>query len=903
MNYMTTHYLPSTIAKMLILFLLIAFTHPTLAVEYHALLVGVSHYNNPSIQSLKGPKNDVTLMQKVLLGKGFDKKKIKILADGVSINLPTRKNILLALNVLTTTVAKEDFVYIYFAGHGSQQPVTKDSLRTEPDGRDEIFLPRDTGRWQDDVELVKNAIVDDDISKYLNKLRQKGAFVWAVFDSCHSGTMTRAPLPIVKNVRDRYVDPVKVLGIPSEKFTANQAQNHAVSRGNTTDEAALEHTEKDLTDNFVAFYAAQTIETTPEMPLPADKPKNTYGLFTYTLAQVLENYDNMSYRQAAQLILNHYAVHNISKEPTPLFEGDLDTMVFGKTSVPVIQQWRIEQDDGKLKINAGQLHQLAEESILAVVKDSVSDDILGYLKITHVDIFTSELKSVEYNEKPALALEEIPQGAYTRLVTPKISFALQVALPLEPKGEIDEKEARARQLLKSFSEGKQKTCLKTDPSRQACVKIQWVDANSTSAYLRLFLKFNKLWLLPSDAQWIELGDDKTPSIHLDKTEEELRETLIDSLRRIARVRNLLHLANLMHEGEKNDTHLKVEVDLCTREKGNNEDQSVCKSQNSALFHIAKYYQAKLPFVVTAPSKDTSIKFSLENNSRKYTDITLLYLDSQYGMQAIFPELLESGRVEPKGFIKEDEAEINVNMTSGKEYLILISVPIKSQREETRFNFLSQESIPISRRGLSELYDLLSEAVFGVNWTLNLIRGSLKQTSIQVFSWRKVLPGAVDMELEHLLKEGEQAYYASNYSVALKTWQTGLEKARENNYPRYLSNFLSKVGLAHQKLGQFQKALDSFQEELNIRGEKLHDVQGEIKSQINLGEVHLELQDDEKAYQKFEQALNIGEIKKNEKHRIASNLFKLGDVYFDRGEYKKGWEYYQQGRKILRSIND
>ena len=135
--YTITHYLSNTLAKTIVLLSLLVFTLPTLAGEYYALLVGVSDYDNPAIQPLNGPKNDVKLMQQVLLKKGFEKKNIKILADGVTIK-PTRHNILTALTDLTKTVGKGDFVYIHFSGHGSQQPAQEKSL-DEPDGYDEIF--------------------------------------------------------------------------------------------------------------------------------------------------------------------------------------------------------------------------------------------------------------------------------------------------------------------------------------------------------------------------------------------------------------------------------------------------------------------------------------------------------------------------------------------------------------------------------------------------------------------------------------------------------------------------------------------------------------------------------------------------------------------------------------------
>ena len=41
-------------------------------------------------------------------------------------------------------------------------------------------------------EGVPNALVDNEIGAALDAIRDKGAFVWVVFDGCHSGTATRA---------------------------------------------------------------------------------------------------------------------------------------------------------------------------------------------------------------------------------------------------------------------------------------------------------------------------------------------------------------------------------------------------------------------------------------------------------------------------------------------------------------------------------------------------------------------------------------------------------------------------------------------------------------------------------------------------------------------------------------
>src|SRR5690606_19996963 len=85
-----------------------------------------------------------------------------------------------------------DFVYLHLSGHGAQQPERK--AGDETDGLDEIFLPVDIQKWADRASGVPNALVDDEIRDALDAIRAKGAFVWVVFDCCHSGTATRAVL-------------------------------------------------------------------------------------------------------------------------------------------------------------------------------------------------------------------------------------------------------------------------------------------------------------------------------------------------------------------------------------------------------------------------------------------------------------------------------------------------------------------------------------------------------------------------------------------------------------------------------------------------------------------------------------------------------------------------------------
>ncbi|MEI2652256.1 MAG: caspase family protein [Microthrixaceae bacterium] len=188
---------------------------PAFARENYALLIGANQY--PALEErwwLKGPANDVQLVATYLTTEApvpFPAEHVTVLSDGVAgAEAPTLAAIRGAFAELTAEVQPGDFVYLHFSGHGTQAPA-KDAS-TELDGLDELFLPVDIGPWSDQVGEVQNALVDDEIGALIDGLRAKGANVWAVFDSCHSGTATRAVESAEDDVRVRQLPP-EALGI------------------------------------------------------------------------------------------------------------------------------------------------------------------------------------------------------------------------------------------------------------------------------------------------------------------------------------------------------------------------------------------------------------------------------------------------------------------------------------------------------------------------------------------------------------------------------------------------------------------------------------------------------------------------------------------------------------------
>lgn len=118
------------------------------------------------------------IMQKVW---GLEDSQIKTLVDEQA----TRDNILkTAQSWLIEGTAAGDELYFYFSGHGYQTP---DLNGDEEDGLDETLVAYDSAPEGDGFT---NMIIDDEVEELFSKVADR--YLVAIFDACHSGTITRA---------------------------------------------------------------------------------------------------------------------------------------------------------------------------------------------------------------------------------------------------------------------------------------------------------------------------------------------------------------------------------------------------------------------------------------------------------------------------------------------------------------------------------------------------------------------------------------------------------------------------------------------------------------------------------------------------------------------------------------
>ncbi|MEP7341518.1 MAG: caspase family protein [Acidobacteriota bacterium] len=146
-----------------------------------ALLVGISTYEGPNVPSTRGAEEDATETAEFIKSQyGFLDSEIKMLRGKEA----TAKNIVAEFqHWLIEGTQPGDRVFFLYAGHGSQLP---DDGNDEDDGLDETLAPYDVK--PDGTNMIR----DDEIGRLTAQL--SGRLAVLLFDSCHSGTISRAPV-------------------------------------------------------------------------------------------------------------------------------------------------------------------------------------------------------------------------------------------------------------------------------------------------------------------------------------------------------------------------------------------------------------------------------------------------------------------------------------------------------------------------------------------------------------------------------------------------------------------------------------------------------------------------------------------------------------------------------------
>ncbi len=650
----------------------------TLEAKTRAVLVGVSDYQYLDAD-LDGPKNDVRIVSSALIGRGVLPEDIIVLTDPsqgldprLIRKLPKRQNILDALQKSVEQSVKDDTLIFYFSGHGSQAP---DINGDEQGGYDEIFLPSDAKSWNGPIGAVENAILDDELNIIARNLLARGGKLVAIIDACHSGTGFRA---IGGAGKARYIDPTE-LGIPEQEITETSPPSEP------------------LEGNFVFLYSSQSNQRSFEYPLgDATDKSHWYGDFTRNLVNVLNGQTALSYQQLLQATSQSLRASNGQVAQTPDGEGTLlNAPVFGSDTAV---SKRISIKKGKL--SAGKLNDIRTGSRISLYNAAVGADILGYATVTHVTPTDADLKF------------EDPDHAV------KAKFAEIVALGVAATLDVNFNPDVMEQILRFGTHAKL-------TSRLSDVSVRVLNGEADNTIIKVD---TKLALVGRDGVLDSMGPGGSPRL-ADLNSKDVVSDLVETLDRIARKRRLEAALQTVESPSSGMGLFKTGITVEVEQRFGKQTPNGCK--------LRKNTPARHPLPVQSNvAHCDQIWVHLTNSTSKMWDVTVLYIDKDSTITALWPQnnlsnRLPSAASKSFGFRLENPSA-DTGGSIAAESLIVLSVAAKPGDTRTVLTGLA-ESGSSRAIGQGAWFDALSSPMNPQETSRNFsLSGSKSSLSVDRF---------------------------------------------------------------------------------------------------------------------------------------------------------------------------
>lgn len=157
-----------------------------------ALCVGINNYPGND-NDLLGAVPDANDWGQALKHRGFQ---VTTILDSQA----KKNKIVNNINNLIQLSKKNDIAVFAFSGHGTWIP---DRNHDEIDGKDECLCSWDT--------LTTGVVISDDELAIMFSRIKPGVKFTFISDSCHSGTLTREFVPVIKNGKAKYLPGAKFL--------------------------------------------------------------------------------------------------------------------------------------------------------------------------------------------------------------------------------------------------------------------------------------------------------------------------------------------------------------------------------------------------------------------------------------------------------------------------------------------------------------------------------------------------------------------------------------------------------------------------------------------------------------------------------------------------------------------
>lgn len=323
--------------------------------ERYALLIGINSYSS---SKLSGCENDSRAMKKIIVENfGFpnDAVHIKELYNQDA----TKKAILAAIRTQLIDNAKrlkkdgKEGIFVFqFSGHGSQVP---DVSGDEADGRDETICPVDVV-----LNDPKNDILDDEIESLIGEITNYTENLTLITDCCHSGSNNRA----TEFVPRRLERPA--LFARAYKRRGEQAPTD--KQALTSEQAPADKLLLPPNKRYVAIAGCMA----DELSLETNTEGTDHGLMTSALVDALSTGNpKMTYKELWSKVTAK--VNKSASSQHPVFEGDLDRIIFSGAASRGMPTFKVTNDDkdNEVQINAGTASGIEKGSLVAFYRKGV----------------------------------------------------------------------------------------------------------------------------------------------------------------------------------------------------------------------------------------------------------------------------------------------------------------------------------------------------------------------------------------------------------------------------------------------------------------------------------------------------------------------------------------------------
>ncbi|KAF2228923.1 hypothetical protein EV356DRAFT_423697, partial [Viridothelium virens] len=304
-----------------------------------ALLVGVDFYKD---QPLRGAVRDVNVM-KAYLESHYKSVDIKVLtapmdlASADQFLLPTRGNLISALERTTDKAQTGDFVHIHYSGHGVSTPVLSQSSNEEVRELALDLYEHDSNQ--------SARLLGSDLVHRLKAMGDKGLVVTLVLDCCFSGSVRRKDY---KDFRIRTRSKDGGINTSSRDSMSSSLNSSEILRGAQVRERGLLHPEK-----YAIITACDVHEEAGE---DSFEDRKVHGALSFMLDTALRSHStNISFYSLFQDIVSQFDEKYPRQKPK--FFGNHRASFFGRLMwKPDLSSVCVFSTDGGIYLEAGAAH-------------------------------------------------------------------------------------------------------------------------------------------------------------------------------------------------------------------------------------------------------------------------------------------------------------------------------------------------------------------------------------------------------------------------------------------------------------------------------------------------------------------------------------------------------------------